>query len=402
MADHSVVVEGVCKRFRRGQLHDSLRDLIPALIGRLGGKRAGELGPREFWALRDVSFVVRPGEALGIIGPNGAGKSTLLKLLNGIFPPTRGTIRLSGRIGALIEIAAGFHADLTGRENVYLQGAIMGMRRKEIERKFDEIVEFSGIEEFIDTPVKRYSSGMNARLGFSIAAHLDPEILIIDEVLAVGDFGFQQRAFGRIGEMVRRQIPVIVVSHQLDRISTLCTHALLLKRGEVAHRGTPAECISAYVLESSTASLPEVGSGPGAFLASLTAPHDTSTRSGERMVFRVAGEVRPGGTSEHQSIGFRLRSAQTGQIVFFSTSARCGLELPGSGPFEVEISLQLNVAPGIYALETTVWDAKKDKNVSNGPATHLHVSSGTEFTGLVQLNPRAELASRSASRSLAS
>jgi lipopolysaccharide transport system ATP-binding protein len=192
-----VIFDGVWKKFRRGERADSLRDLIPAVARRMlrGKPPADELedGSGDFWALRDVSFEVHPGEALGIIGPNGAGKSTILKLLTRILKPTRGTSAVYGRTGALIEVAAGFHADLTGRENIYLQGAILGMNRREIARTMDEIIEFAELGDFIDTPVKRFSSGMSARLGFSIAAHLDPDVLIIDEVLSVGDMAFQQR-----------------------------------------------------------------------------------------------------------------------------------------------------------------------------------------------------------------
>ena len=195
-----------------------------------GGARSAELKRDEFWALKDVTLETRRGEALGIIGPNGAGKSTILKLLTKILRPTEGRCALRGRVGALIEVAAGFHQDLTGRENVELQGVIMGMKRAEIARKFDQIVEFSGIPEFIDTPVRRYSSGMNARLGFAIAAHLEPEVLIVDEVLAVGDFAFQQRAFRRIREMVNQDVTTILVSHQLERIASLCTHAVSCAR----------------------------------------------------------------------------------------------------------------------------------------------------------------------------
>jgi lipopolysaccharide transport system ATP-binding protein len=225
MAEPGIVFDQVWKKFKRGEMYDSLRDLIPAVTRRLlsRGQPADALQQREFWALRDVGFEVRPGEALGIIGANGAGKSTTLKILNRILRPTRGHVEVRGRAGALIEISAGFHQDLTGRENVFLQGAIMGMPKEEIIRKFDEIVEFAGIAEFIDTPVKRYSSGMNARLGFAIAAHLDPDVLIIDEVLSVGDLSFQNRAFGRIQDLVRSGIPVVIVSHQLDRVAALCT-----------------------------------------------------------------------------------------------------------------------------------------------------------------------------------
>ncbi len=195
-----IVFDGVWKKFQRGERHDSLRDLIPATMRRLGRRavEADELDAGDFWVVRDMSFTVRPGECLGIIGGNGAGKSTTLKLLTGILRPTRGSIEVVGRVGSLIEVSAGFHPDLSGRENVFLQGAIMGMSHATIRRRFDEIVEFAGVSEFIDMAVKRYSSGMNARLGFAIAAHLDPDVLIIDEVLAVGDIGFQQRAFGRL------------------------------------------------------------------------------------------------------------------------------------------------------------------------------------------------------------
>jgi lipopolysaccharide transport system ATP-binding protein len=240
-----VTVDNVSKKFRRGERHDSFRDLIPAAAARLLG-RGESRDAREFWAVRDVSFSVDAGEALGIIGPNGAGKSTILKLLTRILRPTRGRVGVRGRIGALIEVAAGFHPDLTGRENVYLQGAIMGMSRAEIARKFDAIVDFSGVEAFIDTPVKRYSSGMNARLGFAIAAHLDPDVLIIDEVLAVGDAAFQDQCLARMRELIRRGMPIVFVSHNLPAVLDLCTRVLVLDHGTVAFDGAPSGALRAY------------------------------------------------------------------------------------------------------------------------------------------------------------
>src|SRR4029077_19018270 len=208
-----------------------------------------ELDTDEFWVLRNVSFEIKPGQALGIIGANGAGKSTALKVLTRILKPTRGTARVQGRVGALIELAAGFHPDLTGRENVFLQGAIMGMRREEIRRRFDEIIDFAGIPDFVDTPVKRYSSGMNARLGFSIAVHLEPDALIVDEVLSVGDATFQHHAFTRLKEMVRGQIPAVIVTHQLNRIVELCDSCIVLERGAVKFHGSPEAAVSAYLHE---------------------------------------------------------------------------------------------------------------------------------------------------------
>ena len=248
--DTGIIFDGVWKKFERGERHDTLRDLVPALVRRaLGRVAVDELKEQEFWAVRDVSFTVEPGQALGIIGPNGAGKSTTLKLLNRILAPTRGRCEIKGRVGALIEVAAGFHPDLTGRENIYLQGAIHHMKRAEISRKFDEIVEFAGIGEFIETPVKRYSSGMNARLGFSIAAHLEPDVLLIDEVLSVGDMGFQQRCVDRMAEFKKQGVAIAFVSHNLRAVAGLCQRAMYL-HGEVRAFGPCAEVIEQYVRAS--------------------------------------------------------------------------------------------------------------------------------------------------------
>ena len=222
MDDIALEMQDVYKKFRRGEIYDSLRDLLPAVTGRLLKRlHSEELGAREFWALQAVTFRVRRGEAFGVIGPNGAGKSTILKLLSGIMQPTRGALSVRGRLSALIEVSAGFHPDLTGRENVYLNGAILGMTRQEIARRFDSIVAFSGLDEFIDTPVKRYSSGMFARLGFSVAAHVDPDILIVDEVLSVGDFVFQQKCVERMNAIIRGGATVIFVSHNLRAVAEL-------------------------------------------------------------------------------------------------------------------------------------------------------------------------------------
>ena len=231
MSQPAVVFDHVWKKFRRGERHDSLRDAITSVVKRPFQRRTApdELADQEFWALKDVSFEVQPGEALGIIGPNGAGKSTALKLLTKILRPTMGSCSIRGRVGALIEVAAGFHQDLTGRENVFLQGAILGMTRQEVAAKLDEVVEFSGIGDFIDTPVKRYSSGMNARLGFAIAAHVDPAVLVIDEVLAVGDQLFQQKCLTRLENFRRSGAAIVFVSHNMQAVVSLCDRALLLR-----------------------------------------------------------------------------------------------------------------------------------------------------------------------------
>jgi len=199
--------------------------------------------PQEFWALRDIDFEVRRGETLGVIGHNGAGKSTLLKILSRITPPTKGEVHLRGRVGALLEVGTGFHPELSGRENVFLNGAILNMKRNEIQSRFDEIVEFADIGPFIDTPVKRYSSGMQLRLAFSVAAHLEPEILIIDEVLSVGDLAFQQKCLGRMEEASKEGRTVVFISHSLPSVVNLCDRAIMLSEGRIAASGTVGEVV---------------------------------------------------------------------------------------------------------------------------------------------------------------
>ena len=201
----------------------------------------------EFWALNDVSFDINSGEAIGIIGKNGAGKSTLLKIMSRVTLPTSGTIKIQGRIASLLEVGTGFHPELTGRENTFLNGAILGMTKSEIKRKFDEIIEFSGVERFIDTPVKRYSSGMYVRLAFAVAAHLDPEILIVDEVLAVGDADFQKKCLGKMGEVAGQGRTVLFVSHHLAAVKALCTRSILMEKGTVKFVGDVATGIEKYM-----------------------------------------------------------------------------------------------------------------------------------------------------------
>jgi ABC-type polysaccharide/polyol phosphate transport system ATPase subunit len=203
-------------------------------------------GWQDFWALRDVSFEVERGEALGIIGQNGAGKSTILKLLYNITTPTKGEIRINGRLAALIEVASGFHPELTGRENIYLNGALLGMKRREIAAKLDSIVDFAGVAAFIDTPVKRYSSGMYLRLGFAIAAHLDPDILLLDEVLAVGDADFQAKCIARINQLRNGGTTIVFVSHNLSAVESLCDRVFLLRQGEIYKSGSARQVISDY------------------------------------------------------------------------------------------------------------------------------------------------------------
>jgi lipopolysaccharide transport system ATP-binding protein len=232
-------------RHRYKTLRDELVRLACAPFRRWrGGTPADHL--EDFWALEDLSFEVEPGEVVGVIGRNGAGKSTLLKILSRITKPTTGHAELRGRVGSLLEVGTGFHPELTGRENIYLNGAILGMSRREIARKFDEIVAFADVERFLETPVKRYSSGMYVRLAFAVAAHLEPEILIVDEVLAVGDMGFQRKCLGRIQEVGRSGCTVLFVSHNMAAVESLCTRAILLEEGRVVGDGAVADLIDEY------------------------------------------------------------------------------------------------------------------------------------------------------------
>ena len=239
----TIQVENISKRYYLGdRLPNSLRDMLAKIVSFRTNKSKDEL-----WALRDVSFEVAEGETLGIIGRNGAGKSTLLKVLSRITKPTSGSATIHGRVGSLLEVGTGFHSELTGRENIYMSGAILGMRRAEIERKFDEIVAFSEIEKFLDTPVKHYSSGMYTRLAFSVAAHLEPEILIVDEVLAVGDTGFQNKCLGKMDEVSRSGRTVLFVSHNLGSLSQICDSGLLLNNGQIYSHGTIQDTVNDYL-----------------------------------------------------------------------------------------------------------------------------------------------------------
>ena len=261
----AIVVENLSKSYRigagpRGErvgtystLRESLATAVAGPLRRLrsrvrrrGGAAAGD-GTESVWALRDVSFEVRPGEVLGVVGRNGAGKSTLLKILSRITSPTSGSAELRGQVGSLLEVGTGFHPELTGRENIYLNGSILGMPRREVARKFDEIVEFAEIGKYLDTPVKRYSSGMYTRLAFAVASHLEPEILVVDEVLAVGDAAFQKKCLGKMGQVSRHGRTVLFVSHNMTAVKSLCTRAILVEAGRVALDGSVDEVVNRYL-----------------------------------------------------------------------------------------------------------------------------------------------------------
>lgn len=276
MSDPIVSVERLGKRYQLRHRHDdsqyqTLRDAIvagaTAPFRWLAGDRRTASTTDDFWALREVSFSIATGEVVGIIGRNGAGKSTLLKILSRITEPTTGRVELGGRVASLLEVGTGFHPELSGRENIFLNAAILGMTRAETSRKFDEIVAFAGVEQFLDTPVKRYSSGMYVRLAFAVAAHLEPEVLVVDEVLAVGDADFQKRCLGKMHEVSRGGRTVLFVSHNMAAIQALCGRAIWLDRGAVAADGVTADSIRSYLASSVDAAA--VTSGPISLGASL-------------------------------------------------------------------------------------------------------------------------------------
>ncbi len=252
MTDPLIRADGLGKKFCR-DLKRSLRygitDLVTEAIG--AERQCSELRKGEFWALRDVSFELRAGESLGLIGPNGAGKTTLLRMLSGLIRPDTGRIEVRGRMQALIALGAGFNPILTGRENIYINGAVLGIPKAEIDRRFDEIVDFAGIEKFIDAPVQSYSSGMAVRLGFAVAIHMDPDILLVDEVLAVGDMAFRARCAQKLGELKERGVPWILVSHDMGTIRNQTNRVMVLEEGRCSFIGTPDEAIAEYLVASS-------------------------------------------------------------------------------------------------------------------------------------------------------
>jgi lipopolysaccharide transport system ATP-binding protein len=302
---HAIEAQALSKRYRIGHLqaaYGTLRESLSHAAKRLTGQ---EHRPHheQIWALRDVSFHVDEGEVLGVIGRNGAGKSTLLKILTRITTPTSGKAFIRGRVGSLLEVGTGFHPELTGRENVFLNGSILGMRRRVIQSKLDEIIDFSGIEKFIDTPVKRYSSGMYVRLAFSVAAHLEPEILLVDEVLAVGDAEFQRRCLGRMEDLSGTGRTVLFVSHNMQAVNQLCDRAILLDGGNIVADGQTAQVVTRYLQSAhgtgSRRSWPDLASAPGDDVAKLLSvrivdedgatveTHDVRQPVGIEITFRV-------------------------------------------------------------------------------------------------------------------
>ena len=365
-----IVVEDLAKRYIIGRevRHDTLRDRLSHGLGSLLRRRAAEqAAEEEFWALRDVSFEVKRGEVVGVIGRNGAGKSTLLKILSRITEPSRGRITLRGRVASLLEVGTGFHPELTGRENIFLNGAILGMSRVEIRKKFDEIVSFAEVERFLDTPVKRYSSGMYVRLAFAVAAHLEPEILIVDEVLAVGDAAFQEKCLGRMREVARGgERTVLFVSHQLTSVARVCSRAILLERGAVASLGPCANVLADYlrghgtqIAEADLAALPRSGSYPqtARFVsARIPSSPDWTVRFGAPVHVSVQIACQRG--FPDLELSFFLLNAYGVEVISTISSWNRNPGPFPAGVHSVEIRLpELNLAPGTYSAHLGIRSA---------------------------------------------
>lgn len=396
---------GVGKRYRLGQgrawRQGTLRDELAGAWGRLRARREPAAG--EFWALRDVDFEVEQGECVGIVGRNGAGKSTLLKILSRITEPTTGRVELRGRVASLLEVGTGFHPELTGRENVYLNGAVLGMRRAEISRNFDEIVSFAEVDRFLDTPVKRYSSGMYTRLAFSVAAHLTSEILVVDEVLAVGDTEFQRKCLGKMDEVARAGRTVLFVSHNMLAVERLCQRAFLLDSGRLAGSGTAREVIASYLGQARRPCYegqPRAGR-PHFVHATLDAPEGRPVTSAPLDVVVDWAVPEP---CHGLRIGIGINSAD-GIRIFGSAPEDAGVEPPSAaGHYRAVVRIPRDLLlAGEYGVALALWSAHEVFEHID-PAFGFHVEPGPSLAyakddgraGLVQVACRWTLGARDA------
>ncbi len=377
-------VTRAAKRAGYRTLREDLAGLAHAAFRRLRG-HAARPRAEEFWALRDVSFAVRPGEVVGIIGRNGAGKSTLLKVLSRITRPSTGEVRLRGRVGSLLEVGTGFHPELSGRENIYLNGSILGMSRREVERKFDEIVAFSEVEEFLDTPVKRYSSGMYVRLAFAVAAHLEPEILIVDEVLAVGDVGFQKKCLGKMNEVGRDGRTVLIVSHNMSAIRTLCRRAVVLRQGQYAFDGDVEAAVKHYLsylnetAEQAFADNPERSGNGGVRLTGACLLNEEGTPAADLVSGRAAAlrltYDNPAGLKRMDVLATVYNHLGVA-VTNFDTRVT-GTDLGGlAGRGEVRIALpRLPLPLGQYRVAVALWAGRETADlVPNAVVFHVRTS----------------------------
>lgn len=403
MSNIAIRAENLSKKYQIAvrNRHDTLRDqLVGGLKALFSRNGAAAEHNDTFWALKGVSLEIKQGEVIGIIGRNGAGKSTLLKVLSRIVEPTAGFADIRGRVGSLLEVGTGFHAELSGRENIYLNGAILGMKKAEIDRKFDEIVDFSGVERFMDTPVKRYSSGMYVRLAFAVAAHLEPEILIIDEVLAVGDAAFQKKCLAKVEDVAKGGRTVLFVSHNMAAIQGFCSRCFLLSSGELIAAGTPQSIVEQYLCDVSLGTPIPLAErkdrqGSGEIRFSEVSILDTKGRSidpaltGQDIDIALTYRSRADKPISRLDVHITFYTA-VGQFMFTCSSEASGYPfegLPPSGLFVCHIP-ELPLAPGRYVfnLFSTIGGEVADWVQQAG---YLNVAAGDYF-GTGQLKTHDE------------
>jgi lipopolysaccharide transport system ATP-binding protein len=367
MSDLAIGIEELGKMYQIGasqgayrykSLRESLVQGVNAQLHRILNPKSSLNGSDKIWALKDVSFEVKKGEVIGIIGRNGAGKSTLLKVLSHITEPTKGRVRLHGRVGSLLEVGTGFHPELTGRENIYLNGSILGMKKAEINQKFDEIVAFAEIEKFLDTPVKRYSSGMYVRLAFAVAAHLQPEILLVDEVLAVGDTEFQKKCLGKMGDVANEGRTVLFVSHNMGAIETLCKRGVLLDNGQISCIGNVHDVVSTYIhknlVKNDQPFINCVRSGNGKIRITGFHLEDSEERlvtyavSGSPIIFAIEYETK-GENCRNVSVGLSVHQNNEGNLLMYYSGFSDVLfsDLPQKGIFRCQVN-DCPLGPGNY------------------------------------------------------
>jgi len=356
MGELAIKIEGISKKYTVGKKKDSsLRGSLGSLL-----KSSAKKG-EDFWALKDVSFEVKKGEVIGIVGKNGAGKSTLLKILSQITKPTEGRIEIYGRVASLLEVGTGFHPELTGRENIYLNGTILGMTRKEVKEKFDEIVAFSGVEKFIDTPVKHYSSGMYVRLAFAVAAHLEPEILIIDEVLAVGDSEFQQKCLGKMKDVAQDGRTVIFVSHNMGAVQSLCNSAILIEQGKITMKSDSVNSVVKSYLNAATKDFSigksEEREGLGMIrlknIELINSINQNIFSCGQKMSFLLSFIVKE--LSSNLSFLVSINSVEDGAIFFLDSEGKLDQELKkGENNLSIELADNLFLYPKNYYVNVAI------------------------------------------------
>ena len=395
MKDKTIIIQNVFKQYRLGQTgYRSLREDIAHIF------KKHKTNSSHFYALNDVSFEITSGEAVGIIGSNGAGKSTILKLLAGVTKPSSGTVTVKGKIGALIELTAGFHPELTGRENIYLYGSIIGMKRSYIEKRFAEIVDFSGLEKFLDTPIKRYSSGMYARLGFSVSAHLDPDILLVDEVLSVGDYQFQEKCMNKMRAYRDSNRTILFVSHNLDAIRKLCGRVMLLKEGRLAYDGDVEQAIGEYYIHFSES---ERGKHASPDLVDLLEKRIVDSSGQPRAVFdsgeKIRFELKLRTRTDLKDMYFAMFIRHSDGLVVFDTSSDLlnGIKynFDANRVICMRYDFSLNLLRGDYTLGCNI------RGSSNGsPSEYLYyennifafiVRDNISHQGIANLNARCSI-----------